>query len=91
MAQKIVMLLSSYELRERFGRCALQKLREKFTMELAAPKIVRVMQRFLPVPLSPNGTIRRSWIGQTRRLPENSILGDLAIVNSTTYEVKKAE
>ena len=27
----------------------------------------------------------------TRRLSENSILGDLAIVNSTTYEVKKAE
>jgi hypothetical protein len=26
-----------------------------------------------------------------RRLSENSILGDLAIVNSTTYEVKKAE
>jgi hypothetical protein len=27
----------------------------------------------------------------SRRLSENSILGDLAIVNSTTYEVKKAE
>jgi hypothetical protein len=26
-----------------------------------------------------------------RRLSENSILDDLAIVNSTTYEVKKAE
>lgn len=47
MAQKILALLGSGTLREKFGRRAAQKLRERHIMEVSAPKIVNVMERFL--------------------------------------------
>ena len=53
MAERTILLLSSYELRERFGRRASQKFQEKHTIERAAPTSVGVIQRFFPVPLSP--------------------------------------
>jgi glycosyltransferase involved in cell wall biosynthesis len=53
MVQKIILLLKSSELRERLGKRASQKLAEKFATQIAAPKIVSVMQRFFPGPESP--------------------------------------
>jgi glycosyltransferase involved in cell wall biosynthesis len=53
MAQKIILLLKSYELRNRLGRRASKKLQDSYTMQLAAPRVVSVMQRFLPGPESP--------------------------------------
>jgi glycosyltransferase involved in cell wall biosynthesis len=50
MAKKIILLLESRVLRDQFGRCALRKLRERHTMEVAAPKIVNVIQHFLSSP-----------------------------------------
>lgn len=50
MAQKIILLLESKALRDQLGRCALRKLRKRHSMEIAAPKIVNVIQHFLSSP-----------------------------------------
>jgi glycosyltransferase involved in cell wall biosynthesis len=47
MAQKTMLLLESKSLCDKFGQCAARKLRERHTIEVAAPRIMNVIEHFL--------------------------------------------
>jgi len=47
MAEKIMLLLNSSELRERMGACAFQKIRERYASRVQGPKLLEALKRFL--------------------------------------------
>jgi glycosyltransferase involved in cell wall biosynthesis len=47
MAEKVVALLTNKDLREKLGRKAAKKVRERHDISIAAPKILKIINRFL--------------------------------------------
>lgn len=56
MADRVLELLTSEDLRQRMGQCAAQKVRERYTVKVVGPQLAEIIKQFmLPVPQQVEG------------------------------------